>query len=159
MPVLKVYKNGMWEYVGAPTPDEIYKQNEEPTDAPVGALWVDLDDTSAPNNDIVINLDETLKWSGCAADAKAVGDALKQKLNTSDLSTAIDDALLQAKSSGEFDGVSVTHSWNGTVLTVTSASGTSSANLKPVRGTDYWTTDDIAAMKAYVDDAILGGAW
>lgn len=28
------------------------------------------------------------------------------------------------------DGVSVTHSWNGTVLTVTSASGTSSADLK-----------------------------
>lgn len=28
------------------------------------------------------------------------------------------------------DGVSVTHSWNGTTLTVTSASGTSSANLK-----------------------------
>lgn len=28
------------------------------------------------------------------------------------------------------DGVSCTHSWNGTTLTVTSASGTSSANLK-----------------------------
>lgn len=28
------------------------------------------------------------------------------------------------------DGVSVTHSWNGTTLTVTSASGTSSTNLK-----------------------------
>ena len=32
------------------------------------------------------------------------------------------------------DGVSVTHSWNGTVLTVTSASGTSSANLKGDKG-------------------------
>ncbi len=52
------------------------------------------------------------------------------------------------------DGVSVTHSWNGTVLTITSASGTSSADLKgdkgnpgapgktPVRGTDYWTEAD-----------------
>ena len=29
----------------------------------------------------------------------------------------------------------------------------------PVRGTDYWTADDIAAIKSYVDDAILGGAW
>ena len=29
------------------------------------------------------------------------------------------------------DGVSVTHSWNGTILTVTSASGTSSSNLRP----------------------------
>ena len=32
------------------------------------------------------------------------------------------------------DGVSVTHQWNGTVLTVTSASGTTSADLKGERG-------------------------
>lgn len=29
----------------------------------------------------------------------------------------------------------------------------------PVRGTDYWTEDDIASIKGYVDEAILGGAW
>lgn len=29
----------------------------------------------------------------------------------------------------------------------------------PQRGTDYWTDDDIAAIKSYVDAAILGGAW
>ena len=29
----------------------------------------------------------------------------------------------------------------------------------PVRGTDYWTEADIATIKSYVDDAILGGAW
>ena len=58
------------------------------------------------------------------------------------------------------DGVSATHSWNGTTLTVTSASGTSSADLKgekgdtgargpagadghtPVKGTDYFTESD-----------------
>lgn len=34
------------------------------------------------------------------------------------------------------DGVPVTHSWNGTILTVTSASGTSSANLKGEKGDD-----------------------
>ena len=34
------------------------------------------------------------------------------------------------------DGVSVTHSWDGTVLTVTSASGTSSADLKGDKGED-----------------------
>ena len=32
------------------------------------------------------------------------------------------------------DGVSATHSWNGTTLTITSASGTSSANLKGEQG-------------------------
>lgn len=29
----------------------------------------------------------------------------------------------------------------------------------PIRGTDYWTEEDIAEIKSYVDDAILGGAW
>jgi hypothetical protein len=108
------------------------------------------------------------------------------------------------------DGISATHEWSGTVLTITSASGTSSADLKgaagkdgasvtvksvsesaadggsnvvtfsdgktltvkngskgsagaagktPVRGTDYWTAADIAEIKSYVDEAILGGAW
>lgn len=93
------------------------------------------------------------------------------------LETDLDAALAQAKASGEFDGedgVSVTHIWNGTTLTVVSASGTSSANLKgdkgdqgvqgpkgdsPVRGTDYWTDADKAEIKSYVDDAILNGVW
>lgn len=101
-------------------------------------------------------------------------------ITTEQLSSAIDDALTQAKESGEFDGAdgsdgtSVTHSWSGTTLIVTSASGTSSADLKgekgadgakgeagytPVRGTDYWTDADKAEIKAYVDDAILNGEW
>lgn len=29
----------------------------------------------------------------------------------------------------------------------------------PVRGTDYWTEADKDEIKAYVDEAILGGAW
>ena len=29
----------------------------------------------------------------------------------------------------------------------------------PKKGVDYWTEDDIAEIKSYVDDAILGGAW
>ena len=76
-------------------------------------------------------------------------------LTQSDLQSATDNALAQAKASGEFDGkdgadgsngkdgqdgsagkdgISVTHSWNGTTLTVTSASGTSSADLKGEKG-------------------------
>ena len=30
---------------------------------------------------------------------------------------------------------------------------------KPIKGVDYWTEADIAEIKGYVDDAILGGAW
>ena len=80
------------------------------------------------------------------------------KLDASALPEAVNDALAQAKESGEFvgpqgekgekgdtgatgaqgepgkNGTSATHSWNGTVLTITSASGTSSADLKGEKG-------------------------
>lgn len=60
------------------------------------------------------------------------------------------------------DGVSVTHSWDGTVLTVTSASGTSSADLKGEPGEqglpgepgkDYVLTEEDKAeiVKAVLD--------
>ena len=51
----------------------------------------------------------------------------------------IDTILTQAKESGKFDGadgISVTHTWNGTRLVVTSASGTSSTDLKGPKGED-----------------------
>lgn len=35
----------------------------------------------------------------------------------------------------------------------------STVKIKPTRGTDYWTADDIAEIKSYVDEAILGGVW
>ena len=81
-------------------------------------------------------------------------------LTADGLDEAVDNALAEAKESGEFkgeDGVSMEHSWEGTVLTVTSISGTSSADLKgengysPVRGTDYWTGDD----KTEIINAVL----
>ena len=38
--------------------------------------------------------------------------------------------------------------------------GAAGANgYTPVRGTDYWTEEDKAEIRAYVDEAILGGAW
>ena len=36
---------------------------------------------------------------------------------------------------------------------------TGAAGYTPQRGTDYWTASDIAEIKSYVDEAILGGAW
>ena len=29
----------------------------------------------------------------------------------------------------------------------------------PQRGVDYWTEEDVAQMKTYIEDAVLGGAW
>lgn len=37
--------------------------------------------------------------------------------------------------------------------------GTGADGHTPVKGTDYWTESDKAEIKAYVDEAILGGAW
>ena len=62
-------------------------------------------------------------------------------LPRTELPTAIDTALAQAKASGEFNGED------------------GEDGHTPVRGTDYWTDADKAEIKSYVDDAILGGAW
>lgn len=60
------------------------------------------------------------------------------KLDTSKLPEAINEALALANASGDFDGED---------------------GYSPVRGTDYWTDSDIAEIKSYVNNAILGGAW
>lgn len=69
-----------------------------------------------------------------AKDAETIGShSADEFLVESD----IDTILAQAKASGEFDGadgVSIVHMWSGTTLSVTSASGTSSANLKGDKG-------------------------
>ena len=77
------------------------------------------------------------------------------------------------------DGVSpiatVSQTDSGAVIAITDANGTTTATVTngkdgadgakgaagytPVRGTDYWTDADIAEIKSYVDEAILGGAW
>lgn len=51
-----------------------------------------------------VEIDETLKKSGAAADAAAVGTALADKLGKDDLQGAINTALTQAKESGDFKG-------------------------------------------------------
>lgn len=51
-----------------------------------------------------VDVDTTLTQSGKAADAKAAGDAIGKKLDETALPTAINNALAQAKASGEFDG-------------------------------------------------------
>lgn len=51
-----------------------------------------------------VDVDTTLTKAGYAADAKAAGDAIGMKLDATALPTAVNDALAQAKASGEFDG-------------------------------------------------------
>ena len=65
-------------------------------------LYNDLPDK--PNIPAASVIDTTLTKSGQAADAKAAGDAIEKKLDATALPTAVNDALAQAKASGEFDG-------------------------------------------------------
>ena len=60
--------------------------------------------SNKPNIPAASVIDTTLTKSGQAADAKAAGDAIEKKLDATALPTAINDALAQAKASGEFDG-------------------------------------------------------
>lgn len=51
---------------------------------------------------------------------------------------------------------------DGFVKTVNGIAPDRNGNVEvptPQKGVDYWTPDDIAEIKSYVDEAILGGAW
>lgn len=97
--------------------------------------------------------------------ANTVTASLSNKLDKSELTNAINTALTQAKSSGEFDGAKGDKGETGP-QGPKGDTGPAGVNGKdgadgysPVRGTDYWTATDIAEIKAYIDEAILGGAW
>ena len=131
-------------------------------------------------------------------DIEAKESTWDAKLNASELPTAINTALAQAKASGEFDGADgkdgatgadgINATITGATATVDANTGTPSVtvtmggtpsertfafafkNLKggkgstgatgaagedgytPVRGTDYWTADDIATIQSYIDE-------
>ena len=59
--------------------------------------------------------------------------------------------------------VNVTPISGGHIVDITDKNGTKRVSVlngrTPVKGTDYWTDADIAEIKGYVDEAILGGAW
>ena len=97
-----------------------------------------------PEGNIIFRSDENgfettkLTTNELIVNGSDVEEVLTAKLDSSALPTAINTALEQAKASGEFDGED---------------------GYSPVRGTDYWTEDDINEIKAYVDDVMANGAW
>ena len=88
------------------------------------------------DGDVLIRMVEQTRKSAAAA-AESAAEAEKTADNLVGRVDAAIEELTDAKERGEFDGsdgISVTHQWDGTVLTVTSASGTSSADLKGEKG-------------------------
>ena len=129
-------------------------------------------------------IDTTLTKAGQAADAKVVGDKFsklsEEMLTDAELSNAVDNALAQAKESGEFNGAkgdagvgiqSVEQTTTSTedggvnVVTVTKTDGTSttfevrngSKGTTPQKGTDYWTAADQQAIVDQVLAALPDG--
>lgn len=207
MPVLKIKNDGVWEEIsGSVGSDVIIDMSHNHDDRYYTEVEVD-NKISELNTSMDEKLDGYATEQYVNNYAQPKGDYLTEhqdisgKLDASALPTAINTALAQAKASGEFDGAdgkdgytpvkgkdyfdgsagkdgtSATHSWSGTTLTITSASGTSSANLKgdkgdkgdsikgdtgakgadgktPVKGVDYWTDADKAAFFVDVLDAI-----
>lgn len=69
---------------------------------------------------------------------------------------------IEAKDYGDWAQIFITKR-DGSVQTITINDGPAGepgpAGYTPKRGTDYWTSSDIAQIKSYVDSAILGGSW
>lgn len=179
-----------WAFVGVPENGytkiskefKVNKRNKPadyvftpPEQTTLGQIIKRLDDLEAMQDpDAIKNaVEDYLEQNPVEAPVKSVnGQTGEVKLTAGDvgaisqddLQEATNEALAQAKASGEFDGqqgqkgdkgdtgatgaqgepgkdgadgkdgASATHSWNGTVLTITSASGTSSADLKGDKG-------------------------
>lgn len=98
---------------GAPTTETAGKVNQLYRDETNNRLYVCVDNVSgytwamisgSGGGGAIVTIDTTLTKYGQAADAKAAGDAIANKLDKTALPTAVNDALAQAKASGEFDG-------------------------------------------------------
>lgn len=65
---------------------EIYKQDEEPIDAPEGALWIDTDESSASGGDNGVSQEYVTEQINTAI------DSLSQKVDT-DINNAMDEVI------------------------------------------------------------------
>lgn len=104
-------------------------------DVEVGTSLVE---TLAVRDGFTLFVEAIKRYEGAAADALAVAAKLRAARDAGELRGAPGPAGPKgdAGAAGRDgkDGVSCTHSWEGTVLTVTSASGTSSSDLRGPKG-------------------------
>lgn len=97
------------------------------------------------------------------AEGAAVGQYLQiEKVDSAGRITKVKAVAAPAGGGGGTDGITPRigengNWWIGETDTGVQAEGQDGDT--PVRGEDYWTEADKAEIKAYVDEAILGGAW
>lgn len=81
----------------------VYAQDNEPTDAEVGTLWIDTDDEGGEGGSgASIALDTTLTQEGMAADAKAVGDTINSIQKVPTPTTEDSGKFLRVDASGAY---------------------------------------------------------
>ena len=129
-----------------------------------------LNDRLAEVESNIDNMVDTIEMNA------AINDAVKDKVDVSEMNAAIEEALGNFEGgSGEGSGKpgedgatfipSVDYLGNLSWTNDKGLDNPDSVNIKgdpgktPERGVDYWTNDDIAEIKSYVDNAILGGEW
>ena len=138
-------------------------------------FWLAIEATALADDTIVSKTDLPMVEKAAEAyDAtkEAAAAALVSERNAKASETAATNAAkavtpVSVTESTEDGGSNVVTFGDGTVLTVKNGSkgskgdtGATGADGKtPVRGTDYWTADDIAAIETYCQNAILSGEW
>lgn len=93
---------------------------------------------------------------GAGADGVGIASVRQTTTSTADDGNNIITVTLTDGTSSTF---TVQNGSKGSTGSKGDKGDTGAAGKTPVRGTDYWTSSDIAEIKSYVDDAILGGAW
>lgn len=128
---------------------------------------VELNPETSPRTIIGYD-DEGPKVFRLFPEGKDITEAEEGELPEGTLDDLVAEALERAKASGMFDGEDGVDGKDGAA----GKDGKDGAAGKdgedgepgedgytPQRGTDYWTEADKAEIKAYVDNAIIGGSW
>lgn len=129
----------------------------------VGDQWVDIPAVQGTD--------------GASVDVRMSGSKFQEKRSDEDTWTTIFDFSTIETIKGDkgdpgvgVSSVSLSPSGSSYVLTFTMTDETTrqvsfpkptngTNGYTPVRGTDYWTAEDIQSMHDYIDSQILGGAW
>jgi len=110
-------------------------------------------------NDKGLNNPEPVNIKGLPGDPGVSGsDGLDGSDGVTFTPTVSEDGILSWSNDGGLDNPDPVNI-KGVKGDTGSRGATGASGYTPVRGTDYWTASDIATIKSYVDDAILGGEW
>ncbi len=126
-----------------------------PSGAAVGDVYNVATAYTDPETDNIYPPGTNYAWDGNRWDA--LGGSITAELVNPIIEEFLNDNPIYTPT------ITVTQITNGHRVTISDKTGSTSFDVMnghtPVKGVDYWTAADIAEIKSYVDDAILGGEW